>query len=700
MNFNVYVFDPLDGHFSRLAGDCEAHGARFPPTCDCAVVTVFLGDDLCSGTEFFSNKPLEERISMCDCREETYSAGATEHQVADEATRRGLPDALYRGHLLNLLRSQHIFKDHKHNYEAFVAFMLTNGVAPCHHILIYSRLCVKIPGFSASMLTELDPELNTVGPWDRLLRVLVRLAKENCKGKAVLRVMLKYAQDMSIPMNSLTGYSTFSGTDMSPLLTAGLCRRRYERQSKDPETLPGPEPKRKRNWRQAPPRAGAGAAAAAVALSQKKEPPGKTRPAHGPIGPCETVQDMPVCFMPSEYSTMGWFEVFLRKDVSFRDIADFCENPQSKVLLPGVPPRNEWTMHTPVMLMNDYGGKYRYVVTDATELSLVRPATKLQLNEVFLKNRPVNRLNIDVDAKVCGTCLPDDKLRTEKMLTWATDFLECVKKVFVAYGVGGDDLELEDCGKLRVYVRNNKKKYSGRLLWYPPVGLTFGSVTEVSKFLAAVLATATLRNQLKQYLTVDGSNRPVSFTCGRCIKPVRIEQEHGAPAPGAGGADKKINQFVIDMAPYSVHKSIRLPNAHKDEEPFKYVETINDHYAGDVEDFHSMAVGLSSLPSPPDTQKLAVSKKKSLPWTVREARAQFKPKTYDGTKNDYFEAHFAKLWGVPVTLHLSSNGLNIIQATEHTDSVACPDHKRVHTKNFPRVIILSENNFKYKCFKN
>lgn len=218
-------------------------------------------------------------------------------------------------------------------------------------------------------------------------------------------------------------------------------------------------------------------------------------------------------------------------------------------------------------------------------------------------------------------------------------------------------------------------------------------------FLSKVLATVMVKNQLKYYVTVDASNRPVSFTCGCCTKPVKIERESSALSVCAAGSGKKIKQYVIDTAPYSVHKSIRLPNAHKDEEPFMYMETLNDHYTGDTEDIHCMAIGLSSLPPPPDTQKLTINRKKSLPWIVEDVGIKVKPMTYDGTKNHYFESHFAKLWGVPVTLHLTSSGLNVIQATQHTDLVICPDHKRVHNKNLPRVIILSETNFKYKCFK-
>lgn len=134
-------------------------------------------------------------------------------------------------------------------------------------------------------------------------------------------------------------------------------------------------------------------------------------------------------------------------------------------------------MHTPIMLMNNYLD-YKYVVTNITELARTHPNKLLQLNEVFLKDRPVNRLNIDMDARVCETCLINSERKDKIMQKWVKDYLQCVLLVLI--GNCKKSISVEDCGKLRIYVRNSNKKYSGRLLWYPPTDVKFECGKEFS----------------------------------------------------------------------------------------------------------------------------------------------------------------------------------------------------------------------------
>lgn len=337
------------------------------------------------------------------------------------------------------------------------------------------------------------------------------------------------------------------------------------------------------------------------------------------------------------------------------------------------------------MLMNNYLG-YKYVVTNITELARTHPNKLLQLNEMFLKDRPVNRLNIGVDARVCETCLINSERRAKIMRNGQR--IACNVFCCVLAGNCKKSISVEDCGKLRIYVRNSNKKYSGRLLWYPTTDVKFECVGEVTRFLKSVLSAAAARKVLKQLLEVADTGKPVAYTCTSCKERIQIDKSNGAPT-------KNRHRFVLDVAPYAVHKSIRLPNVSKDGEQFRYIATLNDFYAGDSENYESMAVGISSLIRTPDTQIINI--KPPLPWRSQTVRRQ-KKLVYMGSNNTKYMEWFSNMWNVNVKTSVSGKGLFIIEATD-TSKFPCPHHGYVHRRIKLRVFVYSATDYKYVCFK-
>lgn len=164
----------------------------------------------------------------------------------------------------------------------------------------------------------------------------------------------------------------------------------------------------------------------------------------------------------------------------------------------------------------------------------------------------------------------------------------------------------------------------------------------------------------------------------------------------------KNRRSAIDKAPYSLRKSVRLPNCYKEGTGFEYVETFNDQVklpASGFDDHLSLSVGLSSNPISDDVTFLG----KRFLGMLEEHRYS-KPamelnseETPDNARVQEEAKRLMLLWGVPVTVKKTGAGLCCVQATDKSTTYPCPIHNRVHSTCKLSALVFATHT-KYKCF--
>ncbi|KAE8277816.1 hypothetical protein D5F01_LYC24143 [Larimichthys crocea] len=425
------------------------------------------------------------------------------------------------------------------------------------------------------------------------------------------------------------------------------------------------------------------------------------------------------------------FKMHTSGDLKFDDLVNYCITRSAHAESIGVlPARKDWGSVNPVLLMEDpvdpATGKTvrRYTVTSRGQLSTIvanRGAVDLGCskcyNEVFLPDRPVSRLNLDVDLKCCRKCNEKFATRSERsvkhkvssalttslILVIVESLLRCAK---VKASEFESDFSLRELakvvGKIAVYFRVStaKSKLSLRTLWYLPVELCCFEGIEAYKPLLDMMEKVSLNYALLSYPD-DGDS------CGLCEVGDAVERSgHGKVIRGprclridpSRAANRRPG---IDKAPYSFRKCVRLPNCYKEDSGFEYIDTFNTQGIEDpgFEDPLSLSVGLSSNPILVDVTSLG-----SRFRSVIKARGYAQPLTISGLQQAPDQGHvksearrLASLWGVPVTIRKTGSGLFCVQANEKSTTYPCPIHNRVHSTSKLGALVFASHT-KPKCF--
>lgn len=275
------------------------------------------------------------------------------------------------------------------------------------------------------------------------------------------------------------------------------------------------------------------------------------------------------------------YTVHVGQGVTFDDLVTYCVTREPDAQIGTLPFRREWGSVNPVLLMEDNTdpntGKIvrSYAVTSRGHLSEL--TTRPCYNEVFLPNRPVTRLNLDVDMKCCVLCRDrytvnaNDEMKRKLSRAMASSMLLMIAETLLSmaklrvsksqsYGPDAVNLKelVRNIGKVSVYIRSSpvKNKLSLRMLWYLPMELCSVRGIEAYKPLLQEIEKMSLRYVLLSYLEELRS-------CGLCELSKVITR--GAAANNvrclrvAGDMQQK-RLSAVDKAPYALRKSVRLPN--------------------------------------------------------------------------------------------------------------------------------------------
>lgn len=416
------------------------------------------------------------------------------------------------------------------------------------------------------------------------------------------------------------------------------------------------------------------------------------------------------------------FTMHTRNDLTFDDLVNYCLT-RTREPAGTLPSRDTWGSVNPVLLMEDpvdpATGKTlrRYTVTSRGHLStiLTNRDTKRCYNEVFLRGRPVSRLNLDVDLKCCQKCnkkfATQADLSTKRKVSEALTtslILVIVESLLRIAKVKRGELEsnpsltelAKAVGKIAVYSRASsaKSKLSLRMLWYLPVELCSFEGIEAYRPLLNEMEKVSLNYGLLSY--------PADVeSCGLCDLGDAM-RKGGCNSSGSKylrlNSDHAENRrSSIDKAPYSFRKCVRLPNCYKEDSGFEYVDTFNTQDIEDpgFDDPLSLSVGLSSNPILVDVTSLG-SRFRGVLKTQRCSQ----PLVVSGLEEAPDQAHvesearrLALLWGVPVTIKKTGLGLFCVQANEKSTTYPCPEHKRVHSKSKLGALVFATKT-KLKCF--
>ncbi|KAJ8009778.1 hypothetical protein DPEC_G00067750 [Dallia pectoralis] len=418
------------------------------------------------------------------------------------------------------------------------------------------------------------------------------------------------------------------------------------------------------------------------------------------------------------------FTVRPSNELTFDDLVQYCQ-VRTREPLGSLPSREAWGSVNPVLLMEDpvdpETGKTmrRYTVTSRGHLSTIGANRDVRLslcyNEVFLPNRPVSRLNLDVDLKCCQRCNTkfatqadrstkrkvSEAMTTSLILVIVESLLRFVKVKTSELECNPSLKELaKSVGKIAVYTRESsvKSKLSLRMLWYLPVELCSFEGIEAYRPLLDEMEKTSLNYVLLSYPSNVQS-------CGLCDL---------ADAMRTGGCSTSGSRFLrlnsdsaenrsssIDKAPYSLRKSVRLPNCDKEDSGFEYVDTFNRQDIEDpgFDDPLSLSVGLSSNPILVDVTSLGIRFQ-----GILKVRGYAQPpgifgldKVPDQARVESEARRLASLWGVPVTVRTTGSGLFCVQANEKSTTYPCPIHNRVHSKSKLGALVFATNT-KPKCF--
>lgn len=416
------------------------------------------------------------------------------------------------------------------------------------------------------------------------------------------------------------------------------------------------------------------------------------------------------------------FPVHVGQGVTFDNLITYCATREPDAQIGTLPFRREWGSVNPVLLMADnidpHTGKiaYSYVVTSRGHLSELK--ARPCYNEVFLPNRPVTRLNLDVDMKCCVLCrnrytvnANDETKRklgsamASSMLLMIAETLLSMAKLSVSKNQsdGPDTVNLKELirniGKLSVYIRPSptKNKLSLRMLWYLPMELCSIRGIEAYRSLLQEMEKMSLRYVLLSY--------PEDLrSCGLCELSKAITQcavANNARCLRVTGNTRPKRLSAVDKAPYALRKSVRLPNCCKENIRFEYVETFNDQVklpGSGFDDHLSLSVGLSSNPVSQDVTFLGdlfnnTLQERKLSFTI----ACEADDTPDLKQVNSEAARLIALWGVPVTVKKTGTGLFCVQATEKSTAYPCPKHNRVHSNCKLSALVFATQTV-YKCF--
>lgn len=376
----------------------------------------------------------------------------------------------------------------------------------------------------------------------------------------------------------------------------------------------------------------------------------------------------------------------------------------------------------PVLLMEDNTdpntGKIAcsYAVTSRGHLSEL--TTRPCYNKVFLFNRPVTRLNLDVDMKCCVLCRDrytvnaDDEMKRKLSRAMASSMLLMIAETLLSmaklrvskrqsYGPDAVNLKelVRNIGKVSVYIRSSpiKNKLSLRMLWYLPMELCSIRGIEAYKPLLQEMEKMSLRYVLLSY-------PEESRSCGLCELSKVIAR--GAAANNVRclrvtGDVRQKRLSAVDKAPYALRKSVRLPNCYKENIRFEYVETFNDQVnlpGSGFDDHLSLSVGLSSNPIAEDVTFLGehfndILEERKLSFTIG-----FEVDATPNLERVHNEAaRLMSLWGVPATIRKTGTGLFCVQATEKSTTYPCPKHNRVHSNCKLSALVFATQTV-HKCF--
>lgn len=414
------------------------------------------------------------------------------------------------------------------------------------------------------------------------------------------------------------------------------------------------------------------------------------------------------------------FTVHVGQGVTFDDLVTYCITREPEVQIGTLPVRREWGAVNPVLLMEDTtdpnSGKIvrSYAVTSRGHLSEL--TTRPCYNEVFLPNRPVTRLNLDM--KCCVLCRDrytvnaNNEIKRKLGRAIASSIILMIAETLLSMAnviaskqqsteTGAVHLKelVRDIGKVSIYIRSSpdKNKLSLRVLWYLPMELCSIRGIEAYKPLLQEMEKMSLRYVLLSY-------PDESRSCGLCQLSKSITRNNAANNGrilrlNANACQKR--RSAVDKAPYSLRKSVRLPNCYKENTRFEYVETFNDQvnlHGSGFDGHRSLSVGLSSNPIAEDITFLGdrfsdILEERKVSLTVGfEAYA-----TPDLKRVQNQAAELMVMWGVPVTIKKTSTGLFCVQATEKSTTYPCPKHNRVHSTCKLSALVFATQTI-HKCF--
>ena len=443
-------------------------------------------------------------------------------------------------------------------------------------------------------------------------------------------------------------------------------------------------------------------------LEAGKDPQTKTTSASS-TGPVMSVADRVAKFnnlngtLTDRYAGKRLYIVHASESVTFDDLVNYCVTAGFKKQLQGLPLRKSWGAVNPVLLMEDAWDsaaetvRRRYVITSRGYLASMESGAVCYYNEVFLPGRSVSRLNLDVDLKCCATCKDDFSAKASK------DTKYDVAKIISASAIAviTESLILltkkqaaaadiaKALGKVSAYMRapstSGSCKISLRLLWYLPIELCSAKGISAYDALLRKIEQVSLSHVILSYKKEQ---------CGLC----QLKADKAVLRSKL--SDVSSRRSAVDKAPYVIRKCVRLPNCYKEETRFEYIGTFNRPNVPEPgnETVHSIAVGLSSNPVQLDVTTLG-SDFDAKVLTSSDQRTGFKSVTNSFPNEDRVQKEaerLSDLWDVPVTVHRSSDGLYIVQASEKS-GYPCPICKYIHSKFLLRAIVFAHKTIP-KCF--
>nr|WJJ60992.1 helicase-primase primase subunit [Acipenserid herpesvirus 1] len=416
----------------------------------------------------------------------------------------------------------------------------------------------------------------------------------------------------------------------------------------------------------------------------------------------------------------GWFKK-THKQTVFMALVNYVTggDPAMGETHLGLPKRSVW-MGQPIMLMDDSLKShtiFSYVVCDVIGMfnRWQTATTPCCWNEVFLPNRPVYNLNLDIDMRLSGEPLPD---------TWLELLIENFKGVLMEtvtkmVGGGENKVPLKYCGGFTIYHRKKAapQKISLRIVYRPPLQLCFHNLTQAQVFVKLLASYSLFTRYLCQTLFQDENGlkylhdpfaecwtgrfeeaRPVTQIIGakgQKVTLAKAQKVNPTLLDRLGARDPDSSVSVIDAAPYVYHKSVRLPQCDKPDEGGRfqligsYNEFIHDGCTPSFADPASPCSGLSALSL--NIQRGCLPHLSLVPFvepstppqaTVAEAL----PLTDEALEDTLYKLSLTyKVPEETFTVKAYTNGVLVIT----TQPIVCPLHRRVHDHSKPSFYVTA-----------